>query len=84
MGTKGSLLCSQEPATCPFPEPDESSPQPRAISLRYTLIRQLCLGLPSGLFPSGFSTKALYALLSHMCYKFYLLQPPSFDHSNIL
>jgi hypothetical protein len=23
---EGSLSCSQEPATCPYPEPDESNP----------------------------------------------------------
>ena len=25
---KGSLLCSQEPTTCPYSEPDESNPIP--------------------------------------------------------
>jgi hypothetical protein len=35
------------------------------ISLRFLLIlsSNLCLGLPSGLFPSGFATKRLYASL---------------------
>jgi hypothetical protein len=27
MESEGSLRCSQEPATGPYPEPDESSPQ---------------------------------------------------------
>jgi hypothetical protein len=27
MEPEGSLLCSQEPTTGPYPEPDESSPQ---------------------------------------------------------
>jgi len=29
-----SSLCSQEPATCLYPEPDESSPYPSTCSLR--------------------------------------------------
>jgi hypothetical protein len=28
METEGSLPCPQEPATCPYPEPDQSSPRP--------------------------------------------------------
>jgi hypothetical protein len=32
------------------------------------LSSRLRLGLPSDLFPSGFPTKTLYALLSHACY----------------
>jgi hypothetical protein len=39
---------------------------PQPVSLRYILIpsSRLRLGLPSGLFPSGFPTKAFYTFLS--------------------
>ena len=36
---------------------------PHLTSWRSILPSHLCLGLPSGLFPSGFPTKTLYALL---------------------
>jgi hypothetical protein len=45
-----------------------------ALALRplmiYTILilsSHLCLGLPSGLFPSGFSTKTVYAFLFSQC-----------------
>jgi hypothetical protein len=39
------------------------------IHFNITLSFHLHLGLPSGLFPSGFSTKILYAFLSYLtCY----------------
>jgi hypothetical protein len=57
---------SQQFAISPYPEPIVSTPHPQSISPRSTLIpsSHLCLGLPSCLFPSGFSTKTLYVLLS--------------------
>jgi len=48
MESKCSLLHSQVPITCPYPEPARSSP--------YLQIPHL----PSGLFPSGFPNKTLY------------------------
>ena len=49
------------PATCPYPEPARSSPYPHIPLPEDPLI--LRLGLPSGLFPSGFPTKTLYTPL---------------------
>ena len=50
MEPERSLPHSQASATCPYPVPAQST--------------HLHLGLPSGLFPSGFPTKTLYAPLS--------------------
>jgi hypothetical protein len=63
MEPKGSSPFTQEPATCPYPDPDQSNPCPHPTSWWSILIfsSHLCLGLPSGLLPSGFPTKALYA-----------------------
>ena len=66
MVPEGSLPHLQEPATCPYPEPAQSSPYPhiplpeRSISI---LSPHLRLGLPSGLFTSGFPTQTLYTPL---------------------
>lgn len=55
MEFESSLPRSQEPATGPYPKPDESIPCPHHISLRFLLIllSHLGLGLPSFLFASG-------------------------------
>jgi hypothetical protein len=62
---EGSLPCSQEPSTCSYPEPDRfSSYHPHPISKTQVLLStHLRLGLPSGLFPSGFPTNILYTFL---------------------
>jgi hypothetical protein len=54
-----------ESDTGPYPEPVKSTPYPPA-NLRSILIpsSHLRAGVPSGLFPSGFPTKTLYAFLS--------------------
>jgi hypothetical protein len=61
MENESSLPCSQEPATRPHPEPDQSSPRnsPHPVSWRTVVIlpSHLCLGLPSGLLPSGLQIK---------------------------
>ena len=65
MEAGGSLLHKQVPAPCPYSETDQSSPCPNPTSWISILILSyhICLGLPSGLFPSGFPTKTLYAPL---------------------
>ena len=67
MEPEGSLPHSQASATCPYPGPAQSSshthiPPPGSIPTSST---HLHLGLPSGLFPSGFPTKTLYAPSPH-------------------
>jgi len=69
MKPESSLPHSQVPATCPYPEPDYSSlcPQTNFLKIHLNVISHLRLGLPSGLFPSCFSTETLYvSLLSPM------------------
>ena len=50
MEPEGSLPHSQEPATCPYPEPDQCSSCPASHFLKKNI--SIILVLPSGLFPS--------------------------------
>jgi hypothetical protein len=56
---EGSLRYLQDPATCPYTEPEQSNHvfPSHLIKTRFNII----LGLPDGLFPSGLPTKTLYA-----------------------
>jgi hypothetical protein len=71
MESEGSLPHSQEPPSCRYPETGKSSPCPLPspfLNIRFNIIRHLRLGLPSGLIPSDFPTKSLYApLLLPIC-----------------
>ena len=53
---RSSAPCSQQPATCPCPEPDEPHRALQSICLTTLSILSslLCLNLRSGVFPSGF------------------------------
>ena len=64
MEPEGSSPHSQASATCPCPGPAQSSPHPTSWRSILILSTHLRLGLPNGLFPSGFPTKTLYVPLS--------------------
>ena len=69
MESEGPFPCLKSPATYPYPRPDQSSPCLPSHSLKsiVTLYSHPRPGLPSGLFPSGLSTKIRYApILSHI------------------
>jgi hypothetical protein len=60
----GSLPCSQEPSTNTYlNQINPVHTTPSYLSKIYFNIVHLRLGLPSGLFPSGFPTKILYEFI---------------------
>ena len=65
-----SLPHSQQPATCPYPEPDRSSPCPIPFfTIHFNIILPSTPGSFKWFLPLGFPIKTLYAPL---------LSPPSY------
>jgi hypothetical protein len=64
MEPQGSLPYSQVPVTRPYPEPTPSSPHDPLQLPEHPSSSHLRLGLPNGLFPSGFPTNTLCTPLS--------------------
>jgi hypothetical protein len=64
----GSLPHSQEPSTCPYSEPAGSSCTPSHFCKIHLILFPLPPYFPSGLLPTDFPTKTLYAtLISPIC-----------------
>jgi len=61
MESERSLPHTQVPVTCRYPEPQHSNASPTYFLKIYFNISCLCLGLLSGIFPSGLPTKTPYA-----------------------
>ena len=67
-GIQDAVPRSRNPATCPNPEPDQSSPRPlnrlpEDPSIQDSVSIHLCVVVLSGLLPWGFPTKILYVPL---------------------
>ena len=61
MEPESSLPHSQAPATCPYPQPEQSIPC-LSIPLLIDPVQYYIPILPNGLYPSGLPTKTLHAL----------------------
>jgi hypothetical protein len=63
MEPEGSLPCSLEPDTGPYPESDKPNPHPLTLFPwnPFQYCPPIYTSLRSGLFPSAFPTKILYA-----------------------
>jgi hypothetical protein len=77
--------CSQDPPLISILSQMNPIHTPYSISLRSILtVLSSSQGLPNGLFPSGFSTKILYAPLFHAYYMPCPSRPPWLDHPNYI
>jgi hypothetical protein len=65
MEPEGSISCSQESSTGPYPEPYQSQPTiPLFLSkIHFNIVHSPRFGHLSGLFLSGFPTSSLYVFL---------------------
>jgi hypothetical protein len=86
MEPEGSLPCSQEPSTGPYPELDRSSPYHSTyVRSILTLSTQPCLGLPSGVFLLAFPPISYMHFSSpHSCYMPCSFHPTWVDYSNYI
>jgi hypothetical protein len=68
MEPKGPLPHSQQQATCPYPEPDQSTPRPHPTSTRshLNIILPSTPGSSKWFLSSDFLTKTLYATLTNI------------------
>ena len=83
--TRSSLPHSQEPATCPYPEPARSSPCPPTNSLISILIlsSHLRLGLPSVSFPQVSPPKPCIEVQRHSILTSALIESNGQFHANL-
>jgi hypothetical protein len=69
MKPEGSLPCSQQPSSGPYPEPDQSSSYHPIVCQKYILIlyTHLHLGLPSVLSPTNILHAFLFSPICATC-----------------
>ena len=86
MKSEGSLPYSQQPYTCPYPEPDQSSSWPHPLKVHFNIF------LPSTLGSSKWSISLRFphqnplctSTLPHTYYMTFQSHPSPFDHpSNV-